>query len=82
MNAMCEKCSQGAQGEDGHSGLAFYVEGPYPGHRIFRCGDCDERWIRHFSGEEGRGWTRYALQFATGIRQPIDAIKHGLTLAP
>lgn len=71
MNTLCDKCSLGAQGEAGHDALAFHLDGPYPGHRIFRCGECDERWIRHHGGEVRFGWTRYALQFAAGIRQPM-----------
>lgn len=71
LNTLCEKCSRGAQGETGHDALAYHLDGPYPGHRIFRCGECDERWIRHHGGEVRFGWTRYAAQMPLGIRQPM-----------
>ena len=73
MTQLCEQCLQGASGETGHSGLSFYVSGPYPGHNIYKCGACNERWIRHLGTTERYGWTRYALQLgAAGIRQPAE----------
>lgn len=61
----CESCSNGPTGEAGHEALAFYVEGPYPGHHIFKCGQCGERWIRHYGSPAERfAWTRYSEQFA------------------
>lgn len=67
---MCEKCLAGATGEEGHADLKFYVSGPYPGHNIYKCEACNERWIRHLGTTERYGWTRYAQQFSGGIRQP------------
>lgn len=78
MSTLCEQCTKGPRGETGHEALAFYVGGPYPGHHIFKCNQCGERWIRHYGVEERYGWTRYALQFAGGVRKPATAIKNGL----
>jgi hypothetical protein len=64
----CQRCTAGPSGENGHEGLAFYVGGPYPGHHIFNCTDCDERWIRHCGVSERYGWTRYSAQFE--VRKP------------
>lgn len=80
MSEMCERCKGGATGDTGHDALVFYVEGPYPGHQIYKCSECGERWIRHYGGMERFGWTRYALQFAGGIRTPITTPKRGLKL--
>jgi hypothetical protein len=68
MNAPCERCTAGPTGETGHEALAFYVVGPYPGHNIFNCTICGERWIRHCGLVERYGWTRYSTQFQ--IRRP------------
>ncbi len=78
MNTLCEQCTRGPQGEAGHEALVFYVGGPYPGHHIFNCTKCGERWIRHHGVEVRYGWTRYALQFAGGVRKPSTSLKHGL----
>ena len=60
---LCAACTAGPTGEAGHSALAFYVEGPYPGHHIFKCSQCDERWIRHYGSTAERfAWTRYSLR--------------------
>ncbi len=76
MTQLCAACVQGAQGETGHAGLEFYVTGPYPGQQIYKCKACDERWIRHHGGSERFGWTRYAVQYPGGIRQPTTRTKH------
>lgn len=69
MDGLCEACRRGASGEHGHEQLAFYVGGPYPGHHIFKCEACGERWIRSHGGEVARhGWVRYSEQFA--MRKP------------
>lgn len=61
----CVSCSAGPSGEAGHGALAFYVGGPWPGHHIFKCGECDERWIRHYGSVHDRfAWTLYSPQFA------------------
>jgi hypothetical protein len=58
---LCLSCTEGPHAEAGHRHLSFYVEGPFPGHRIFRCGSCDARWIRHYGSEDVRfAWTRYS----------------------
>ena len=68
---LCQRCTQGPTGEAGHETLEFYVGGPYPGHNIFNCTQCGERWIRHAgAGDERYGWTRYAEQFE--MRKPRD----------
>lgn len=60
----CESCGDGPTGEAGHPSLAHYVEGPYPGHHIFKCRECGERWIRHYGSPAERfAWTRYSQQF-------------------
>ena len=64
----CTHCNAGPSGEEGHRALSFYVEGPYPGQRIFRCIACDERWIRHCGPEGGTAWTRYSDRFP--VRKP------------
>jgi hypothetical protein len=60
---MCERCAGAIAGENGHDALEFYVGGPWPGHHIFRCTVCDERWIRHSGVSERYSWTRYSVQF-------------------
>ena len=69
-STLCAQCEAGPSGEGGHGALAFYVHGPYPGHRIFQCARCDERWIRH-CGPEGQpfAWTRYRQLF--DMRKPM-----------
>ena len=65
---LCPACCQGPSGEAGHDALAYHVEGPYPGHHIFRCAICDERWIRHYGSTAERfAWTRYSQQFPMRI---------------
>ena len=67
---LCSDCSVPPKGEAGHGNLAFQVEGPFPGHRIFRCGACGERWIRHYGFiDDKHAWTRYDLQFV--VRRPL-----------
>lgn len=67
---LCPRCLAGASGVDGHERLTFYVSGPYPGHSIFKCQDCGDRWIRHYGGNTPYAWTRYAKQFAGAMRKP------------
>ena len=59
MKTPCVRCAIGAAGELGHDDLESYISGPYPGQHIFKCGACDERWIRHHGTTERFGWTRY-----------------------
>jgi len=75
---LCQRCADGATGENGHPDLAFYVGGPYPGQSIFSCSDCGERWIRHASLVERYGWTRYFVQFSGLRRTPITTGKLGV----
>jgi hypothetical protein len=75
MTNLCAHCAEGARGEAGHANLSFYVAGPYPGHRIFKCMACDERWIRHHGGDQPYGWTRYTTQFGPGSRGRGDRIR-------
>jgi len=71
MNAMCPSCNAGPSGESGHAALAYSVEGPYPGHHIFVCKACTERWIRHYGSPAERfAWTRYLTQFT--MRKPME----------
>jgi hypothetical protein len=66
---LCLSCTEGPAGEAGHAGLEFYIEGPFPGHHIFKCATCDERWIRHYGSPTGRrAWTRYSQLFV--MRKP------------
>ena len=68
---LCMDCSKGPQGEAGHAALSHYVEGPYPGHHIFKCSRCNERWIRHYgSPAEKFAWTRYSTQVETRVPRP------------
>ena len=65
---LCTACSEGPSGERGHIALEYHVEGPFPGHHIFRCTACDERWIRHYGSiSERYAWTRYSQLFAMRI---------------
>ena len=65
---LCASCTSGPSGEAGHAAFTYYVEGPYPGHHIFKCGRCNERWIRHYGSTAERfAWTRYSLQFTTRV---------------
>jgi len=69
MSTLCVSCIEGPSDEGGHIALAFQVEGPFPGHHIFRCDECGERWIRHYGSPAVRfAWTRYAKHFA--VRRP------------
>ena len=68
MTECCEQCNAGPREEQGHSSLEFYVGGPYPGHHIFNCTVCDERWIRHCGLSERYAWTKYSTQFP--VRKP------------
>jgi hypothetical protein len=62
----CARCQERPRGEPGHPDLRFHLSGPYPGHNIFVCEACGDRWIRHYgSVEERHAWTRYAEQFPT-----------------
>lgn len=68
---LCARCTEGLAGEHGHDALTFQVEGPFPGHHIFRCTACDERWIRHYGSISERfAWTRYGQVFAMRTPQP------------
>lgn len=79
-NSLCERCTHGPTGDSGHEALEFYVVGPYPGHSIFNCVTCGERWIRHCGTTERHGWTRYELQFA--IRKPRDPVARARRATP
>ena len=71
---LCASCIAGPTGEAGHGALALYVEGPYPGHHIFKCGQCNERWIRHYGSTEQRfAWTRYSQQFTVRTPRPRES---------
>lgn len=66
----CKPCDEAPKGESGHGQLEYQLEGPYPGHGIFRCRACGERWIRHYgSVHEKHAWTRYSQKFV--IRKPL-----------
>ena len=68
---LCTSCTDGPKGEAGHGALGFYVEGPWPGHHIFKCSGCGERWIRHYGSTDERfAWTRYSLTFNTREPRP------------
>jgi hypothetical protein len=72
----CASCSDGPTGEAGHRALALYVGGPYPGHHIFKCGRCGERWIRHYGSPAERfAWTRYSEQFSVRTPRPDTATR-------
>jgi hypothetical protein len=65
----CPHCNSNVSGDEGHKALSFYVDGPFPGQRIFRCIACDERWIKHCGPEGGTAWTRYSARFS--VRKPM-----------
>lgn len=66
---ICDSCSETPAGDIGHGALALYVAGPYPGQSIFKCGQCGERWIRHYGSIAQKfAWTRYGELFA--VRRP------------
>ena len=74
----CLPCSTSPQGEAGHPHLRFYVGGPYPGHQIFKCDLCGERWIHHYgSHEQPHAWTRFAEQFPLSRRVPVTHFRPG-----
>jgi transposase-like protein len=59
----CTPCTQSPSGEGGHPALSQQVEGPFPGHHIYLCSHCGERWIRHYGSPAERfAWTRYSAQ--------------------
>ena len=75
---LCPACGASPIGEFGHPGLQHQVEGPYPGHHIFKCTSCDERWIRHYGSFESKfAWTRYNLQFTMRTPQAPRARARG-----
>ena len=75
---LCARCAEGPLGETGHAALALYVAGPYPGHHIFKCADCNERWIRHYGDEQSRhAWTRHVHKFPEGVRRVNPALERG-----
>ena len=76
MKTLCAQCQVGPNGEQGHSGLGFYVTGPFPGQHIYRCMECDERWIRHRGEVERWAWTQFAPR-----REPISP-PVGIRLSP
>ena len=69
---LCARCSEAPSGEGGHGALSYHMEGPVPGHHIYMCTHCGERWIRHYgSPEEKFAWSRYSLKFTVRIPAPI-----------
>ena len=68
MTDDCSRCLEGPTGELGHAALTFYVVAPYPGHHVFQCTTCDERWIRSRGLTEAFSWSRYSEQFQ--MRKP------------
>jgi transposase-like protein len=72
----CTSCTERPSGEAGHATLSHYVEGPYPGHHIFKCRGCGERWIRHYGSPAERfAWTRYSDQFTVRTVKEDRAMK-------
>lgn len=71
MSETCSRCVEGATGESGHEALAFYVVAPYPGHHVFKCGTCGERWIRHRGLTAAFAWSRYSEQFQMRKPRPV-----------
>ena len=66
----CTACAGAPSGEAGHPQLEHQIEGPYPGHHIFLCRGCGERWIRHYGFvHDKHAWTRYDQQFI--VRKPL-----------
>ena len=77
-STLCELCAAGPRGEAGHPHLRLYVGGPYPGHHIFRCGSCNDRWIRHYGDDETRyAWTRHAEKFPASARKAMPTQERG-----
>jgi hypothetical protein len=72
MGDACSQCLEGPTDELGHAALRFYVVAPYPGHHVFQCTTCDERWIRHRGLTEKFAWSRYSDQFQ--MRKPRDIV--------
>jgi hypothetical protein len=80
MNEQCEQCAVAPTGEAGHASLDYYVGGPFPGHHIFKCRECGERWIRHHGETDRFAWTRYAERYPDSLRKPSSAVKGGIPL--
>lgn len=80
MSESCEQCAVRPTGEPGHGALEYYVGGPFPGHHIFKCRECGERWIRHHGDVERYAWTRYADLYPASLRKPSSAVKGGIPL--
>jgi hypothetical protein len=68
MTDACSRCLEGASGELGHAALTYYVMAPYPGHHVYQCTTCDERWVRTRGAAEGFAWARYSELFQ--VRKP------------
>ena len=71
LNALCEKCSQGAQGEAGHDALAYHLDGP-----VSRASHLPLRRLRR--ALDPPPWRRGPLRLdplrgalPAGIRQPM-----------
>ena len=76
--APCERCSEGPREETGHARLVLHLSGPYPGHHIFKCADCGERWIRHYGDETVRhAWTRHVQAFPPVGRRGQPVVERG-----
>lgn len=70
----CARCAASPAGERGHAALTYQVEGPFPGRHIFRCVECDERWIRHYGSVSERfAWTRYGDVIAMRVPRPVGS---------
>jgi hypothetical protein len=51
---MCERCSSGPSGLEGHESLNFEPDGQRygqaKGHHLFVCVGCGALWTRHYDG--------------------------------
>lgn len=56
---LCEDCSAGPQGVEGHANLVLHVYATHqPGqHRsAFHCTVCGAEWLRTYTGSGGFSW--------------------------
>ena len=70
MSTLCVSCTQGPSDEGGHIALAFQVEGPFPGHHIFRCDECGRVFVQ-------QGGLTLAVPAVQPARRPEPDLESG-----
>lgn len=56
---LCQDCSAGPQGVEGHAHLVLHVYAPpqnTPHRSVFHCTVCGAEWLRSYAGSGGFTW--------------------------